>query len=134
MKEKILRIRTGQENERGPMYMESAIASLHSLNGKDEKVHLEIGLLNDKLGFFLRSPEKATSLCESQLYAQYPDIDIEKIKDDSFNISEDEEVASMNLHLTDPEVFPIKRHPQFDDMLARVNVDPINCNNPSIIN
>lgn len=125
MKDSILRIRAGQENERSPIYMEPAVAAIHSLSGDDSSVHLEIGLIDDKLGFFMRSPSEAVGLCESQLYAQYPDIDIEHLKEDPFIISEEEEVLSMDLTLSDPEVFPIKRHPQFDDMLSRVNVDSI---------
>ncbi len=64
-------------------------------------------------------------LTESQLYAQYPEIDIEYLKEDPFAPKEGEQVVSVDLVFTDPEVFPIKRHPQFDDMLTRVNVDPI---------
>ena len=80
---------------------------------------------NGKIGFYVRSSADAVRLTESQLYAQYPDIDIEYIKEDPFSASEDEVVLSVDLVLTDPEIFPIKRHPQFDDMLTRVNVDPI---------
>lgn len=77
------------------------------------------------IGFFTRASKSAGRLAESQFYAQYPEIDIEYLDDDPFVASENEVVVSMNLALTDPEVFPIKRHPQFDDMLTRVNVDPI---------
>ena len=78
-----------------------------------------------KIGFFFRGAPGAMGLSESQLYAQYPDVDIVRIKEDPFAISEDEEVISMDLIFREPEVFPIKRHPQFDDILSRVNVDPI---------
>lgn len=125
----ILHIRSAKEleNERGPLHMEPAIAALHSLNSKnDGTVSLEIGMQKEgKIGFFARAGRGAARLVESQLYAQYPNIDIEYAQRDPFTVSDDEQVYTVDLVLTDPEVFPIKRHPQFDDMLTRVNVDPI---------
>ncbi len=124
MPDSLLRIRAALENERGPLYIEPALSALHSLNEADAEVSLEIGMAEGKIGLFVRATEDAAHLVESQLYAQYPDIDIETIND-SFLAKEGEEVVSMDLHLVDTEVFPIKRHPQFDDMLSRVNVDPL---------
>src|SRR3989344_809632 len=121
----LLRMRAGQENERGPLYMEPAISALHSLRGKDQQVNLEIGNAEGKIALFVRASESAAQLAESQLYAQYPDVDIERARVDPLTVGEGDEVVSLDLLLTDPEVFPIKRHPQFDDMLSRVNVDPI---------
>lgn len=129
MEDTILHIRSAkeEENERGPLHMEPAIAALHSLDSKqDSTVSLEVGMQkNGKIGFFARSGRGAARLVESQLYAQYPDIDIEYTQEDPFSVKEGEKVYSMDLTLTDAEVYPIKRHPQFDDMLTRVNVDPI---------
>ncbi len=120
----LLRIRAAQENERGPLYMEPAIAALHSLRG--EEVGLEIGLSREgKISLYVRASANAVHLIESQLYAQYPEIDIEEIPEDPFAASDAETVISADLTLADPEVLPIKRHPQFDDLLARVNVDSV---------
>jgi hypothetical protein len=122
----LLKVRAAQENERGPLYMEPAIAALHSLRGRDAKVGLEVGLGRDrKIALFVRAEENAVGLIESQLYAQYPDIDIEELEEDPFITDETEEVVFCDLKLHTPEILPIKRHPQFDDMLARVNVNPI---------
>jgi len=121
----LLRIRAAQENERGPLYMESALSAWHSMKGEEGEISLEIGMADAKIGFFVRSSDAAQSLIESQLYAQYPDIDIDILQDDPFLAKEGDEILSVDLILSDPEVFPIKRHPQFDDMLSRVNVDPI---------
>ncbi|MDD5751491.1 MAG: DUF87 domain-containing protein [Candidatus Peribacteraceae bacterium] len=121
-----LKIRSAQENERGPLYMEPVIAALHSLKGRDARVGLEIGVGRDrKIALFVRASENAVGLIESQLYAQFPDIDIEQLREDPFVTGTDEEVVFVDLKLHAPEILPIKRHPQFDDMLARVNVDPI---------
>jgi len=132
MPTKLLKVRPAKEDERekqthrGPLYMEPAIASLHSLKGSDKEVSLEIGMGRDgKIGFFVRGSERGARLAESQIYAQFPDVDIETVTDDPFVPGEDEEVVTVDLRLTDPEIFPIKRHPQFDDLLTRTNVDPI---------
>ncbi|MCA9370706.1 MAG: type IV secretion system DNA-binding domain-containing protein [Candidatus Peregrinibacteria bacterium] len=122
----ILHIRSSKENERGPLYMEPALAGVHSLTGDSAQVNLEIGMAQSgKIGFYVRGTQRAARLTESQLYAQYPDIDIEYQDSDPFAVADNEGVVSVDLTLTDPEIFPIKRHPQFDDMLTRVNVDPI---------
>ena len=131
MQQKLLRIRPPKEDpedklHRGALYAEPAIASLYSLKGKDRQVCLEIGMeKNGKIGFFVRGSAKALSLAESQLYAQYPSVDIEEAEDDPFRPNEGETVVSAELILANPEVYPIKRHPQFDDILTRVNVDSI---------
>jgi len=122
----LLKIRSAQENERGPLYMEPVITALHSLKGHESRVGLEIGIGRDrKIALFVRAEENVTGLIESQLYAQFPDIDIEQLEEDPFQTDESEEAVSCDLKLHAPEILPIKRHPQFDDMLARVNVEPI---------
>ena len=127
MEQRVIRIRPALENEdRGPLYVEPAIAALHSLGRFKGTVGLEIGMGKDgKIAFFARSNPGALRMFESQLYAQYPEINIELEREDPFTVGEDEEVLTMDLTLDDPEVFPIKRHPQFDDMMARINVDPV---------
>ena len=102
------------------------MSALHSLKGSDAVVSLEIGMADSgKIGFYMHGTDRALRLAESQMYAQYPDIDALVTEDQPFLVSDEEEVLSMDLRLTDPEVFPIKRHPQFDDLLTRVNVDPL---------
>ncbi|MFA7681819.1 MAG: hypothetical protein WCX61_02195, partial [Candidatus Peribacteraceae bacterium] len=126
MSETLIRIRAAQENERGPLYMEPAVAALHSLLGSQGDLSLEVGLgKNGKIGFFVRGSDRGVRLAESQLYAQYPDGDIEQLYEDPFTLKDGEEVVTAELTLDDAEVYPIKRHPQFDDLLTRANVDPI---------
>ena len=121
----ILRVRPGQENERGPLYMESAVAAIHSLDAEDTPIGLEIGMHEGLVALYVRTTDNASPLIESQIYAQYPDTDIELVNTDPFIARESEEVTTLELELEDPEIFPIKRHPQFDDMLTRANMDPI---------
>lgn len=125
MTQVLLRVRPGEENERGPLYMESSVAALHSLSGLEAVVGLEVGHADGKVALFVRALEGAAELIESQIYAQYPDTDIERVHDDPFRVGANEEVWSTELKLSSPEIFPIKRHPQFDDLLTRANMDPL---------
>jgi hypothetical protein len=127
----LLRIRPAKEGEkekpRGPLYAESAIAALHALKKADAPVQFEVGVGTDgRIAFFVRGTPVAAELAQSQLYAQYPEIDIDyETGADPFAVTDDQEVVSVDLLLKEPEIFPIKRHPQFDDLLSRVNVNPI---------
>ena len=120
-----LQIRPALENERSPLYAEPAIAALHAAHKKGREVSLEIGMVDGKICFYARADSVSAQILESQLYAQYPQIEIEHLKEDPFICGENEEVTSIDMELDDAEVYPIKRHPQFDDMLSRVNVDSI---------
>ncbi len=110
---------------RGPLMMETVLSSLHSLRSGAARVSLEIGLTEGKIGLFARSSRKASALVESQLYAQYPDAEIEIEQHDPFLPREGEVVVSQELTLVEPEVFPIKRYPQYVDVASRQAVDTI---------
>ena len=128
MAEVLLKIRPSKTKDddrgpkRGPLLMEQSLAAIHALKNI---VSLEIASLNGKICFFVRTNEKTASAVESQIYAQYPDINVEQIDLKSLDITEEEESRELNLTLSHPDIFPIKRHPQFDDMLNRVTIDPL---------
>lgn len=110
---------------RGPLMMESVLATLHALKGADAVVGLEFGFSEGKVTLYARGPARAAPLLESQLYAQYPDAEIDVVDGDPFAVRAGEIVLSSELVLSDPEVFPIKRHPQFVDIASRQFVDTI---------
>ncbi|TSC57787.1 MAG: hypothetical protein Greene041619_952 [Candidatus Peregrinibacteria bacterium Greene0416_19] len=109
---------------RGPLMMESVLSALHSFRGKGP-LSLEIGYSGGKIALFARAARRAAPLVESQFYAQYPDCEIELDDPAIFTATPSEVVHSCDLVLNDPEVFPIKRHPQFIEMMSRQNIDPI---------
>jgi hypothetical protein len=110
---------------RGPLMMETILSSLHSLSGKDAKIGLEVGLAAGKIAFYARTTTNAAALVQSQLYAQYPDAEIDVVDADLFTPKEGETVVSADLTLANPEVFAIKRYPQFSDPTTRQSVDTI---------
>ena len=112
-------------SKHGPLLIEPAIAALQSLRGKASIVSFEIGSYQNKICFFVRADASARSLIESQLYAQYPAIDIEEMDPKELEPASGQSVSSVDLRLSRPEIYPIKRHPQFDDILSRQNVDTL---------
>ncbi len=111
--------------KRGPLHIEPAIDALHSLKGIDGLISFEIGNYQGKICYFVRATKRSLSLVESQLYAQFPEIDIEQMDPKELEPKENETMISVDLKLQKHEIFPIKRHPQFDDMLARQTIDTI---------
>src|SRR3989344_9219074 len=99
--------------KRGPLLMEQAFAALHSL--RKHTVSLAIANDKDKIAFFARTEEKIAHRVEGQIYAQYPDIDVETIDSHTLDPKAGEELLMMELSLVAPTMFPIKRHPQFED-------------------
>lgn len=114
-----------QAGKRGPLHIEPAISALHSLKGQDGFLSFEIGSYQGKICFFVRATRRAAPLVESQLYAQYPDIDIEEMDQAELEPKAGETVLTADLKLFKHEIFPIKRHPQFDDLMARQTLDSI---------
>ncbi len=83
----------------------------------------EIGSYQGKICFFVRATKSAMPLVESQLYGQFPEIDIEQMDPKELEPKDGEIMLTSDLRLKKHEIFPIKRHPQFDDMLARQTID-----------
>ncbi|TSC79147.1 MAG: hypothetical protein G01um101425_784 [Candidatus Peregrinibacteria bacterium Gr01-1014_25] len=110
---------------RGPIMMEATLSALHSLRGGNGRVSLEIGSAEGKVGLFAQMTQGAAPLVESQLYAQFPEAEIEQAPTDLFTPKNDEVVVSTDLVLTESELFPIKRYPQFSDLMTRQSVDTI---------
>lgn len=110
---------------RGPLMTETVLSAIHSLKGTHAEVSLEIGSSEGKTSLFARSPKRAAPLVESQLYAQFPDAEIEEELHDPFVAKEGEVVVSAELHMTDPDIYPIKRYAQFVDLSTRQQIDAL---------
>ncbi len=131
-KEVLLRIRPSLPDPddtlsaaRGPLMMEAVLSAVHSLKGADGTVCLEMGVSEGKISLYVRSSRKAAALIESQLYAQYPDAEIEEVPAGLLDPQEGETAVFCDLLPTGPEVQPIKRYPQFIDLVTRQHVDTI---------
>lgn len=88
----VLRVAVSKLNERGPMVAEQIFSSLHGikrnysffgfLSGQTmPRISVEIANVNNKIQFFIWAPRKFKNVVESQIYAQYPDVEIEEVED-----------------------------------------------------
>lgn len=128
----LLRLSVPQNNKRGPVAFEQILASLHGLLIKeikktgDETISFELVKRNRRIYFYIVVPNHLRTLVASQFYAQYPEIEIETVKEYfTKSLIKGKKLLFANLEPQEPWVFPFKRHPQFVDQSARLFEDPI---------
>lgn len=134
----VLVIHVPRESEVGPIVAEQIFATLHGvfrkipwwrqlLGDHQESVSFEIANTGRQIRFYVWFPSKLKNLVEGQIYAQYPNAEIEEVTDYVSAIKENslQNATGLELKLEDPVIYPIKRHPQFEDKLTRTPVDPI---------
>jgi hypothetical protein len=142
-----LALRVPKENELGPIAAEQILTTFHSIN-KDvsflgmllgatpEQVSLEIANIGGTMTFYVTCPKRLRNLVEGQIYAQYPDVEIEKVEDysdvralrarcRSVDVEMLSRAVGAELELEGPDFDPIKRYPQFEDRIAKIYVDPM---------
>lgn len=128
----VFEIRVSKLNESGPIVAEQIFSALHGVlhkrsifdwfrGRKTPRISFEIANTQKNIKFFAWFPSKLKNLIEGQIYAQYPDIEIAEIKD----YAKEGEGYYAELGFSDPDIYPIKRYPQFEDKLTRVATDPI---------
>jgi hypothetical protein len=132
----VLQVRVSKENETGPIASEHIFSTLHGIQSKfslwqrllgysADSVSFEIASVDRGIKFYVAFPEKLRNLVEGQIYAQYPDVEIEDC-DDYANIkTRMTNAVAVDLKLNASDVFPIKRYPQFEDKLTRIALDPL---------
>lgn len=110
-------------NERGPRYMEKALAAIHQANHERRPVTLLYGVHEGRVGLLLRSLQSLDELVTNPITAHYPNCSMTMIED-----AEDRNAHvvtwTAELELV-PELFPILRHAQFEDMLNHNFADPV---------
>jgi hypothetical protein len=113
-----------RDNDRGPQYMEYALAAIHQAN--PERLPIEFGFVRHQKGVTLlvRCPPELAVAAASQLAAHYPAATLSRLADDALAVPPGSATWSSQLRLT-PDLFPIRRYPQFDDKLNRNVSDPM---------
>ena len=131
----VLTIRVPKESEIGPIAAEHLFSTLHGLTTKfsfwqklkgysSDTVSFEIAHVNGAIKFYVAFPERLRNLVEGQIYAQYPEIEMEDSEDYSYSTGK-ENALGVELNLIKSELYPIKRYPQFDNKSADVGFDPL---------
>ncbi|MBI3461437.1 MAG: DUF87 domain-containing protein [Planctomycetes bacterium] len=117
-------VATPPTNDRGPQYMDQALAAIHQGNPRRLPVSFEFAWRDGTVTLYCRFPPELRAVVEGQLYAQYPDCKIERLSDEALNCVACDTTWTAELRLR-ADVFPIKRYPQFEDALNRVTSDPL---------
>jgi len=118
----LVAIRTPADNERGPRYMEKVFAAIHQAGAAGEDIHVEYGHRAGEVGLFMRFPQELRRLVLGPLAAKYPGCRFAEVRREGERVPCRTWYA--HLRLT-PELYPILRHSQFEDLLTRSFEDPI---------
>ena len=107
-------------NERGPRYMEKAFAALHQARPK-HPVTLVYGVREGQIGLFLQCSQADRDSLIEPIRAGYPDATVTLVEERGSSAGE---IWSTEIELV-PELFPILRHAQFEDLLNHNFADPV---------
>ncbi len=88
----VLQVRVARENETGPLVAEQIFSSIHGIYHKlgfwrrllgwsQDRISLEIANIGSHIKFFIAFPAKYKNFIEGQIYAQYPDVEIDEVDD-----------------------------------------------------
>jgi hypothetical protein len=116
----LLRVTASAFNDRGPIFMEQILAAIHQgIRGGE---FITLALLRDGaiVGPACDVPATLRPFVTAQLLAHYPSTRIERMKDPPAELPE----WSAELSLR-PDVFSLKRHPQFVDAATQIAADPL---------
>ena len=110
-------------NDRGPRYMERALAAIHQASCEHEPVTLMYAAKEGRVGLFLRFAGHAEELVTGPIAANYPNCSMAAVEafDDA---SPNWKMWYADLELS-PELFLILRHAQFKDLPNGVFADPV---------
>jgi hypothetical protein len=108
-------------NERSPRYMEKALAAIHQALRPGQTLRLLYAVEQEKLGLALHFEPALQEVVLGPLLANYPRAKIELPEE----VPEPATQAwQTEIRLT-PDIFPILRHSQFEDLLTHAYADPI---------
>jgi len=124
----VLEIKINREILQTPKAMEQVFAGLHSI--KKGSIVLEIMGIKKEIIFFIRVPKEYRKLFESQLYAQYPEVDIKEVYDyfstfPPFLPNKDFDLQGSEIIFTNSNHFPIRTYPFFEEPKEEKRIDPL---------
>lgn len=127
----VLFISVPKENEKTPQAAEAMFAALHGIyKSKSEEmasaiadfVSFEIVAQKNQIKFYVFTPNHLRDFVEGQIYAQYPDIEIQEVEDYAqLPEKENTSYVGTELILNKEDVYPIKTYDNFEvDPLASI--------------
>lgn len=116
----ILRITASAFNDRGPLYMEQTLAAVQQGMRVEDRLTLILGRDGPSVGLACEVSPGLRSLLTSQILAHYPSALVER------QVAKESSLPCWSVELAlFPEIFPLKRHPQFVDPTTRSAADPL---------
>jgi hypothetical protein len=109
-------------NDRDPLYMEQALAAIHQANPHHEAITLEFVRFGPSVGLAIDYPASLKAIVEGQLAAHYPECRLDEAEEENPPASAGEWISDVRLW---PDLFPIRRYSQFEDVMHRMTADPL---------
>lgn len=112
-----LLVKTSSKNEDKENSMEEFLVSLHRVIPNNTELALEMASSNQFLHFYIVIPKALKGLVESQLYAQFPEAEVEEVSDylPQFTIH----TAFSQLYFKKPSVYPVNTYHNMDEDLLK---------------
>lgn len=104
--------------------MDQLLAAVHEGNPKNLRVSLESGPFQEEVVLAWRFPKELRTLVQQQLFAHYPDCQVQHLAEDVLKAPAALVTWTADLYLS-PSIFPCKRYGEFDDSLNHVTADPL---------
>ena len=103
----VLEVRVSKENETGPIVAEQIFSSVHGIyrslsffdrlfGGQQDRISMEVANVGSHIKFYFAFPAKYQNFIEGQIYAQYPDVEINVVKDYTSQSEMDIALGMMN--------------------------------------
>jgi len=124
----VLEVKINREILQTPKAMEQVFSGLHSI--EKGSISLEILGLKKEINFLIRLPREYRKLFESQLYAQYPEVEIKEIYDyfstfPPFLPNKDFDLYGSEIIFKNANHFPVRTYPLFEEVKEEKRIDPL---------
>lgn len=118
----LLSIKVPKNNDKTPLAAEQMFAALHGIyrsdGGEQPQISFEMVSKNNAIRFYIHTPRRFREFVLSQVYAQYPTVEVEELDKDYAAGKEGASLAACELYFSKPRVYAIKTFQNFE-------VDPL---------
>jgi len=124
----VLEVKANKDILQTPKAMEQALSGFHSI--KEGRISLEVIGKRKEIHFLIRTPKKYKELVESQLYAQYPELEIKEV-DDYFSFlpshlpDKNFDLWGTTMAFARDNAFPIRTYSYFEAPKEEKRVDTL---------